>query len=164
MNEEQILNRICDFIRNLGIPVRFRSIESDCFLPGILIEAGGLSIDPEKMKYPGDLLHEAAHIAVVPPADRPGLGADAAKNRPNSSAEEMMCIAWSYAAALHIGIDPYIVFHEFGYKGGGASIVENFSEGRYFGVPMLEWTGLCANKEQISQGAEPYPKMLKWML
>ena len=31
----------------------------------------GLVVDLAKLKYPGDLLHEAAHLAVAPPEFRP---------------------------------------------------------------------------------------------
>ena len=54
----------------------------------------------------------------------------------------MMVIAWTYAACLEIGIDPRIVFHPDGYKVGSESILENFGEGRFFGVPMLQYVGL----------------------
>lgn len=74
-------------------------------------------------------------------------------------AEEMMAIAWSYAACVHLGIDAKFVFHDNGYKGGGSSIAENFKEGRYFGVPVLKWVGMCNNPEEENG----YPKMIKWL-
>jgi hypothetical protein len=69
-------------------------------------EQGGLIYDPGKLRYPGDLLHEAGHLAVMSPERRlraqPYVG--------KYAAEEMMAIAWSYAAAVHLGLDPSIVF------------------------------------------------------
>ena len=55
-----------DFIQSIGISVLFREIPEKSFLPGISIKAGEIIVDPEKLKYPGDILHEAGHIAVVP--------------------------------------------------------------------------------------------------
>jgi hypothetical protein len=35
--------------------------------------------------------------------------------------EEMAAIAWSYAACVHLGLEPTVVFHSDGYKGGSES-------------------------------------------
>jgi len=79
-------------------------------------------------------------------------------------AEEMAAIAWSYAAALEMDLDPAVVFHEHGYRGGGDSILENFRAGRYFGVPMLEYYGMTLNERSAEEcGMTPYPRMLSWL-
>jgi len=152
------LDLILPFLDQIGIAVSKRPLAAKTFLPGILIEAGALVIDREKLKYPGDLLHEAGHIAVVPPSERASLS----ENLQTGPAEEMAAIAWSYAAALQIGLDPAIVFHEHGYKGGGASILENFRAGRYFGVPFLAWVGMT--RERADASGEPvFPQMKAWL-
>lgn len=82
----------------------------------------------------------------------------------NDPAEEMMAIAWSYAAVLHLGLPPETVFHAEGYRGGSSSLLENFREGRYLAVPMLQWLGLAHDEKQAQQlGASPYPHMLRWL-
>ena len=68
--------------------------------------------------------------------------------------EEMGAIAWSYAAALHIGLDPAVVFHAAGYRGGSQSLLENFRAGRPIGVPILQWAGL---------NGDDYPRMIRWL-
>jgi len=150
------------FIKEIGIPVQFRSFGEESFLPGTLIEQGELIVDLDKLKYPGDILHEAAHIAVVPAAERAMLSGTAIAERPNREAEEMMAIAWSYAACIHLSIDPAFVFHEHGYQAGGGSILENFKQGRFFGVPMLQWIGLTREKAK-APGDIIYPAMIGWM-
>jgi hypothetical protein len=76
----------------------------------------------------------------------------------------MAAIAWSYAAALHVGIDPAVVFHADGYRGGSAAILDNFSEGHFFGVPLLQWYGLTYDADQaLRQGATPFPAMRQWV-
>jgi hypothetical protein len=76
----------------------------------------------------------------------------------------MAAIAWSYAAARRLDLDLAILFHPDGYKGGAASLAENFAAGRYIGVPMLQWFGMTLEPRQArEQGAEPYPHMLRWM-
>jgi len=152
------LDLILSFLDRIGIVATERSLPEKTFLPGILIERGTLVIDREKLKYPGDLLHEAGHIAVVPPSQRPTLS----ENLTTGPAEEMAAIAWSYAAALAIGLDPAIVFHEHGYKGGGPSILENFQAGRYFGVPILQWGGMTRERPDDT-GTPVYPQMAAWL-
>lgn len=156
--------KMIDFVKDIGIPVRFDSIEHTTFLPGIDIEYGGLLIDIEKLKYPGDILHEAGHLAVVPPDIRKKLHGNLDKDEDLKLSGELMAIPWSYAACLHLQIDPAVVFHNDGYKGGGENIIENFSEGRYFGVPMLQWIGLTYEPHKAAEhDGEPYPKMKKWL-
>jgi hypothetical protein len=150
--------QVITFIRAIGIPVHIGVISGDTFLPGIEIVNGSLLVDPSKLQYPGDLLHEAGHIAVAAPETRHTMNGNVGENNLMREAEEMMAIAWSYAACLYLDIDPHYVFHEHGYKGGGATIVNDFNEGRYFGVPVLQWLGLT---QQTGKAA--YPNMLKWM-
>jgi hypothetical protein len=148
------------FLDSIGIPVLAGAVPSDAFLPGIAVTPQGLQVDEATLLYPGDLLHEAGHLAVAAPATRFTLHVHVG----DDPAEEMMAIAWSYAALTHLDIDPYIVFHAQGYKGGSTSIVENFQSGRYFGVPMLQYHGMCADAQRAAAlGMPAYPRMLHWL-
>lgn len=160
---QQILDKCIQFLNNIGIPVSFRTIEAGSFLPGLLIEQGGIVIDRDALLYPGDVLHEAGHIAVVPADRRSLLGQEAIIESKDRETEEMMAIAWSYAACVHLQIDPHIVFHEEGYKGDGKSIVENFQSGHFFGTPMLQWCKMTIEPKHAQPGEPAYPQMLKWL-
>ena len=155
MEHPETLPTIVDFLRGVGIEVETAALPEDGFLPAIAVRDGRLLYDPDRLHYPGDLLHEAGHIAVTDPALRPTVS-----DFDSDGGDEMAAIAWSYAAALTAGIDPHIVFHDEGYKGGGASIVENFAAGRYFGVPMLQYYGLA---RLAADDGEKYPGMIKWL-
>jgi hypothetical protein len=162
--EKDLLERVVIFIRSIGIPVEYRSLNEDTFLPGILIDKGSIFIDLKRLKYPGDLLHEAGHVACVSTADRASLTAAAIGSREHHAAEEMMAIAWSFAACKYLSIDPYFVFHEDGYKGGGKEIADQFEMGNYFGVPMLQWAGMTAEPRMSEKlGLPAYPTMVKWL-
>ncbi len=164
--QQQLLffEKAVQFLQSIGIAVKFGCIDTDTFLPGISIDKGAIIVDSAKLKYPGDILHEAGHIAVVPAAERSLLCEHDIAKRDMRDAEEMMSIAWSYAACVHLGIDASFVFHDEGYKGGGSSIAENFKQGHYFGVPMLQWTGMALEKNDEAQPGKPvYPNMLQWL-
>ena len=152
-----LTDTLAAFVRSVRIDVRAAQLAKPTFLPGLDIDGGVLLIDEERLTYPGDILHEAGHIAVSDPATR--------ATAPVSSdpGEEMAASAWSYAAARRLGIDPAIVFHA-GFKGGGANMVENFDAGRYIGVPMLHFFGMSVEPRQAAAaGLEPYPHMLRWV-
>lgn len=143
---------IVAFLSEIGIVVRTGSIGRPTLLSGVIIDGGGLLVDESRLAYPGDLLHEAGHLAVMSAAQRSSASGDLLTD----PGEEMAAIAWSWAAILRMGLDPRVVFHPDGYKGQSASIVENFSAGRYLGVPLLAWFGLVESEKT-------YPTMKKWL-
>jgi hypothetical protein len=160
MFRDPVAARIASFLCEIGLDVRAGAVGAETALPGIDVDHAALVVDEDKLLYPGDLLHEAGHLAVVSPERRDGFRHDVG----NDPAEETMAIAWSWAAALHLKVDPAIVFHNAGYGGGGDRIVENFAAGRYFGVPMLAYVGMtCDPARARRDGLKPYPHMRRWL-
>lgn len=147
---------ICSFLDGIGISVEVAPIMGDTIVPGLTVAAGAVRIDPEIAAYPGDLLHEAGHIAVTQPEHRSKL--DEVTTDPG---EEMAAIAWSVAAAHACDIALPVLFHPHGYKGGSQSLIENFSEGRTFGVPLLAWWGMT--KERGGEDEIVFPAMARWL-
>lgn len=129
-------------------------------LPGITVERGTVVVDTGRAHHPGDVLHEAGHLAVLPAAERAAVGGRIAA----TPAEEMSAIAWSYAAAVHLALPPEVVFHEDGYRGGSPWLLETFAAGHHLALPMLEWLGLAAGPARaVELGVAPYPHMLAWV-
>ncbi len=160
-----LTRQITDFIRSIGIDVSFEPLPEKGFLPGISIKNGSIIVDNDSLLYPGDLLHEAGHIAVVPLAERLTLNPEAIGNRPHQAAEEMMAIAWSYGACRHLGLDPTVIFHAGGYLGGGDNILSSFTSPSPIGVPMLQYVGLTYYGNQAAErGVAPFPAMQQWTL
>ncbi len=152
--------RIVEFLRGIGLEVVTGEIDEPTALPGIKVDRGVLVLDPARLRFPGDLLHEAGHLAVKPPAERRQATADLGSD----PAEEMMAIAWSYAAVLQLQLPPAVVFHPAGYAGGAQSLLENFAAGRYLAVPMLQWIGLTYDAQRAEDnGVAPYPRMRTWL-
>ena len=135
-----LLDEIAAWLLELGLEVRRAPIELETVLPGITIEGGALVVDPSRCEHPGDLLHEAAHLAILSPEERSAVWGTTGSD----GGFEMAAIAWSYAAAKALGLDASVVFHADGYRGGSAGLIDNFAEGRYVGVPVLQWLGLTA--------------------
>lgn len=161
--ENPTTRRIVDFLNCIGLTARRASIEVDTVLPGVLIEEGVLLIDESKLKYPGDLLHEAGHLATVTPQKRAQMGIDAGIR----IHEEIGAIAWSWAALTHLELSPEIVFHSDGYKGDSESLIAAFLESRGPGIPLLSFYGMCsdphAGSEAVPQDMPPFPHMTRWL-
>jgi len=151
MFQDPTTDRIAVFLTEIGIPIRAGVLPDRTILPGMHVERGALVVDEAKLLYPGDLLHEAGHLAVVPAGRRNGLGGDTGDN----GGEEIAAMAWSFAAALHIGLPAEVVFHPAGYRGGSANLLEAFRRPNALGVPYLKWIGLAG---------DDFPRMLRWTL
>jgi hypothetical protein len=155
---DPLTERLVAFVRGIGIEVRAAALPDKTFLPGLDVRNGAILVDEARLTYPGDILHEAGHLAVADPTERlaPTLSPD--------GGDELTSIAWSYAALRHLDLDPAIVFHDRGYKGGAAALIENFTAGNYVGVPLLQFYGMAVEpKRAAAIGVEPYPHMLRWL-
>lgn len=151
---------IVSFLETIGIPVHERKLMDTCFLPGIFMDRGKLLVDTRQLKYAGDMLHEAGHIAVMPPSARRERIGDAGADQ----AEEIAAHAWSYAAAVYCDIPPEAVFHEHGYQGNGSTMAGWYKDGHWPGVPILAWVGLTGMPEQHGELGRPkFPEMKAWM-
>jgi len=159
MNGETQALRECvlRFVRGIGIAVREAGPDDEYFLPGLGIRSGAIVIDSPGWEFPGDLLHEAGHLAVITAKER---GAECLTPTP---ADEMAAIAWSYAAAVHLGIAARTLFHD-AYKAGGECLADNFTNGRYIGTPVLAYYGMTIEPRRATpEGPPPYPHMLRWL-
>lgn len=159
MGEADPTERIVRFLREIGLKVEFGVVDEAAVLPGVEIRRGVLVVEQELLAHPGDLLHEAGHLATMSGWQR----AHATGNAGTDGGYEMAAIAWSYAAVLHLGLDPAVVFHEEGYRGGSTSLIENFTAGRYVGVPMLQWLGMTVAAGTADGDIDPYPSMSRWL-
>lgn len=157
---DDLTAQIVAFLREIGLHVSLCALPETTFLPGIAIEAGGLRVDPARLCHPGDLLHEAGHLAVMPPEDRHRQGARVS----NDPAQEMMAIAWSWAAVTHLGLAPAVVFHAGAYRGDAQWLIDTYSAGTFIALPMLQWVGMTADPARAEAlGIAPYPHMRRWL-
>jgi hypothetical protein len=141
---------ICAFLDSIGIPVVLADYEDREFVPGMAVQSGRIMVAPGGAGYPGDLLHEAGHIAVADPQRRAAM--DEVGDDPG---EEMAAIAWSVAAARACGIPLEVLFMPAGYKGGSPELIRDWETGQPFGVPLLGYWGMTSAAE--------FPKMRRWL-
>ncbi len=149
LNEER-LDRVIAFARSIGVEVREGELARQTRVPGVDIVSGCVQVDRTALRGIGDFLHEVAHVALTPLADRAALDEWVA----GTEVQEISALAWTWAAGRHLGLEPSDVFHDEVISGYGPTLRENFSEGRYVGVPMLRRWGLTN---------AAYPVMTRWM-
>lgn len=163
--DHQYLEPILRFLDEINLPYQLQPINGKMFLPGIMIRKGTIIIDKEKLKFPGDILHEAGHIAVAPADVRSKLTSPVnAQLDFDAATHEMMTLAWSYAAALESGTPLDVLFHAEGYKGQGDNISYGFQSGQYIGLPMLQYLGMaCDANHAAKNNTQPFPAMIHWL-
>lgn len=162
LSHQQLVLRLRSFLTQIGIETREQALANPTFLPGLLIHKGILLIDPDRLLYPGDILHEAGHIAVSVPADRFQLDGNIIENRPDKAGDELAVLLWSYAACRHLDLDPRVVFHPAGYRDQSDWLIEQFTGGNYIGLPLLVWMGLTQPPAPDAP-ADGFPAMSQWL-
>lgn len=169
MHHLEYYRPIFDFIAGIGLTIGESELPDDTFLPGIALRAGALSVDPPKLLWPGDLLHEAGHLAVLPAEIRATAHDDLVDALDIEHAGEQEAMAWAYAATVAIGIPATVLIHPGGYKGRSADILTMYAFGIYPGLRGLCRLGLAASPGfgsalDAEGNAQPhYPQMLRWL-
>ncbi|HYH66343.1 MAG TPA: hypothetical protein VD866_16745 [Urbifossiella sp.] len=160
----ETLDAILAFLDDIGIPAREGPVPADSVLPGIRLVSGTLVYDRAALRWPGDLLHEAGHIAVTPAALRPVLSDALEVPVEAPHAGEVEATAWAYAATVQLRLPPAVLFHDGGYRGHSAGLIMSFGCGVYpgaFGLAQAGMTLLSADARLA--GVPPYPHMTRWL-
>ena len=158
------LERIASFLKSIGIPVTEGPVAPSALLPGVDIVDGGIVYDRDRLTWPGDLLHEAGHIAVIPAALRPRLGGKLGEDVMAERAGEAEATAWAWAALVAIGLDPKVLFHEGGYQGRSPDLAFSYSMGSYPGAGGLIANGMALPASDAAKRAlPPYPHLIRWL-
>lgn len=158
MFSDPLVIKLVFFVRSIGIEVQACNIDWKSRFPGLDIQAGAVLVDEGRLIHPGNILHEAGHIAVHDPARR------SQRKFSPTRGEELGALAWSYAAVVHLGLSAEVVFYPGSFTGWATALIENFGEGRYLGVPMLQRYGLSVEPRLAPErGVEPYPHMIRWL-
>jgi hypothetical protein len=157
------VKKVLSFLDEIGIQFIEKQLD-ETFLPGLSLGPNCIYIDFEKLLYPGDILHEAGHLAVTTASERKWIGTDKMSKDWPTEGEEIATILWSFAAAKYLDLPPEFVFHPEGYKNDSEWLISNFAAETYIGLPFLEWMELTLSKERATkENKEAFPVMLKWL-
>lgn len=156
------LSRMAAFLESIGIEMRPGTIDVPTLFPGSLVSQGSLVVDESILIAPGDVLHEAAHIALSPPERR---SVDYGFIEGDMGGEELTAISWCWAALLELEIQPEAIFHETAYKrGDSAMIIDCARRGIFIGFPLLQtWEMAFDERNARLRGVKPFPHMVKWI-
>ncbi|VXC34055.1 conserved hypothetical protein [Flavobacterium sp. 9AF] len=161
---EATLEKITSFLSEIGIPLLEKELTNDTFLPGLALSNKGIEIDYSKLLYPGDILHEAGHLAVTTAEEREKIGTPNMPQEWPTQGDEIGAMLWSYAAAIHLEIPLDVVFHSNGYKGSSEWLIQSYKENNFIGLPLLEWLGLTYGPEKaVENNGKPFPHMIQWI-
>lgn len=151
------------------------------FNPGIWLDGDVIVYAPSEA-HPGDLLHEAGHLAVLPSPIRkhvtPGDIEDSTRpvidgylrRHPDALATwpedpvaraclqsgDTEVIAWAYAAALAAGVDPWLTCEKgFGEAEAGETTFAALRRGAYMGINGLRASGFL-------DSTKDFPRLRFW--
>lgn len=187
--ERTALDAILDFVGEVGIRVELGPVAGDAFLSGVRIADGGLVVQPDALLTPGDVLHEAGHLAVVPGRHRHRIHddvdlcvAEILAERPAAApcepalaglenfGGEWQAIAWSYAACVRLGLPMETVFCPGAYgmppEQSPMAIAQQIQLGFFPGIHRLVQTGMTAvPRSPLNPDAPPggFPEMRVWV-
>ncbi|MBX7219732.1 MAG: hypothetical protein K1Y36_07285 [Blastocatellia bacterium] len=162
MFTHELTNRTAAFLHEIGLNVESGPVTDTTFLPGIAIVSGRMIVQESQLLSPGDILHEAGHLALIAPANRSLQ--EAVFEDPEIDLIEVAAISWSYAAALTIGMPLHVLFHPDGYRGNSLGLIFSFQNGISPGLPLLEKFEMAFSPQTAKlRGVQPFPHMERWL-
>ncbi|MCW8329690.1 hypothetical protein MD588_12810 [Photobacterium sp. SDRW27] len=151
---------IMSFLNNIGLSIEYTLLDEKTFCSGISLKEGRLYIDRGKLFSPGELLYQAGKIAVSPSVDRAKLNGHIL----HEPCDDMMVIAWCWAALKHLNLTSDVIFATSRYGDSSCEIIEKFSTGRSIGVPLLQWAGMTNEPTRnLNDNMVVFPAMIKWL-
>lgn len=173
---------IFSFLRNIGLKV-VEYPGASGFTEGVDIKDGVLLVDTDVVK-PSNLLHEAGHLAIVPPEFRAlfqtnvaggqeaafaaalqmGAEPDSPMLKAVMQTSDPEATAWAWAAGKHLGIDDDRIILDEEYGDQGENIRVMLQIGRYAGIHGLANAGFCAVSKAVADYRDIplYPALSMW--
>lgn len=167
----EALEAILNFCQGLPLRVEISdvlpldAVAPTATLAGLLLSKGVLTICPQQVEYPGDILYLSATLALCHPDVRFKVsGPVRFQSDQTRIAHAMVTAAWCYAACVHLNLPVLTAFHDGGYQGQGAWLAQSYEGGQYFGLPFLQLFGMAQDSQAASvSGYAAFPNMLHWV-
>lgn len=182
IRREEALRQTLSFVNEIGLVARYGEVPKGSFLRGVLIQNGELIVSP--LARPADLLHEAAHLALLPAQFRPRANdnlegviawmfeettdCDPCSELSIAVMQSGDCeaTAWAWAAGKAIGLNPDEIIHGGSYDGTGASIRHMLASNAYVGINGLAAANFCVVKSASlakARGLPIFPELARWV-
>ena len=161
MFADPLTERLAAFVRSVGIDVERGDAGPSrrCF-PGLDIRYGAVLIDESRLIQPG------RHPARGRPYRGARIRRSAWRSGSRRRAERSLRRSHGLTRRRCIsGSTPTLVFYPgSSFQGEAPTLIENFAEGRYIGVPLLQRYGMSVEPRPAAErGVEPFPHMLRWV-
>lgn len=167
---------IADELAKIGIEA-IETQDAKGFLDDVRIDRGRILYKPDAR--PSNILHEAGHLACIPPRFRSEANdnldvvamamCEYADRRiaVTGDPEEFIiraiiqcsdpeATAWAWAFGRHIGMEPKEIIEDQDYDGNGGHVRLQVSTGMYVGINGLRAAGMIAS-------VKDWPNMTKWL-
>lgn len=179
---QQQLERTVCFLRGIGLVCTMKP-GAHGFVHGVSIRHGGLEVDMQKAT-PSALLHEAAHVCILPTrfrhlacgdltdafqvmfAETDFSDPDAPPARAAIQCSDPEATAWAWAAGRALGLAPDVIIQDDEYEGEGKWIRLQLASGHYAGIHGLAHAGFCTVRESVLsrlQGHPVFPNLSRWL-
>lgn len=119
---------MAEFLASIGIEMRAGVVDVPTIFPGSLIDHGSLVIDEDKLVAPGDALHEAAHIALVPVPRK-------SRRQPKLRTSALRAAIGQQSSGRSSKTSATRKFENFGHEGAAQLIQSSDQYARYFHSP-----------------------------
>jgi len=179
----QHLHKVCEFLTEIGIE---NSIVEGAngHLKHVDISEGKLLIQP--ICFPGDVLHEAGHVAIMPSRwrhlltgdirhaikqmfvelDGMNLHPDDPLSRAAIQCSDPEATAWGWAAGLYLKLPKHFIINHDplsgDYGGEGWVVAEQLEFRSYIGINGLSHAGFCCPRIPMA-GKPVYPELARWL-
>lgn len=178
-----------EFIQSIGLPIENVSeylAPESTFIPYVLIHEGGIKVCVDKV-FPGELLHESGHLAILPPQFRKlangslsaafSAASDYLEENPSGlmsypeDAVARACIqcgeaeaqAWQYAAAKEFGMPNEWMFSDESLKSGADDVLFRLENNQHFGINGMRAAGWTELQRNPHTTIPVYPKLAFWL-
>jgi hypothetical protein len=132
------LRKAIAFLKSIKIPLRESPPTEPCppntFFPWVWIENSTLVYRKNSVDI-GQLLHEAGHLALMPPAKR--SLANPSKLPPGPIFGDLAVEAWDYYAAKAADIFPMLIFAK-NFENKGLQVYTQLENGVHYGIAILK--------------------------
>lgn len=168
------LNRVATWLNSIGLVTKPGKRSDQSFMRGIWFDCGCIVYDPDEA-HPGDLLHEAGHLAIVPARFRHFVKGEIEESLASHyddylkstvdcedatlqaiiQSGDAEAIAWSYAASLACCVDPWLCFVN-GFDGEAESVFQAIKLGCHPGINGLRASGMLTS-------VRDFPHLVRWL-